>query len=130
MTSLGKEIAQGADEMVFQTANGVTSTSDTMKYHTDDINETVEPFVLDETPTGLSIERRCVKMGCSFHWMSGKLPFMITPEYEIVHLHVMDHSLSCGQEKAESQQTSSFQSMCYGPHGTHTKHHSKTRTGR
>ena len=29
-------------------------------------------------------------MGYSFHWICGKFPFMITPEKEIVHLHVKD----------------------------------------
>ena len=55
-----------------------------------ELKETVQPFVLDETPTVLSVGRRCMKMGYSFHWICGKLPFMIMPEKEIVHLHVKD----------------------------------------
>ena len=51
---------------------------------------TVEPHVLDETPTVLSIGRRCMKMGYAFHWMPGKLPFMVTPKQGFVHLQVKD----------------------------------------
>ena len=88
--SLGVDIVQDKDEIVFQTANGTTSTSDSIKYYVNELKETVQPFVVDETPTVLSIGRRCMKMGYSFRWMCGKLPFMITPEKEIVHLHVKD----------------------------------------
>ena len=38
----------------------------------------------------LSIGRRCMKIGYSFHWICGKLQFMKTPEKEMVHLHVKD----------------------------------------
>ena len=88
--SLGVDIVQDKDEIVFQTANGTTSTSDSIKYYVNELKETVQPFVLDETPTLLSIGRRCMKMGYSFHSICGKLVFMITPEQEIVHLHVKD----------------------------------------
>ena len=49
--------------------NGTTSTSDSIKDYVNELKETVQPFVLDETPTVLSIGRRCMKMGYSFHWM-------------------------------------------------------------
>ena len=71
--SLGVDIVKDADEIVFQTANGSTSTSDVAKIVVDELDETVEPHVLDETPTVLSIG----KMGYAFHWMPGKLPFMV-----------------------------------------------------
>ena len=54
--------------------------SDVVKIVVDELDETVEPNVLDETPTVLSIGRRCMKMGYAFHWMPGKLPFMVTPK--------------------------------------------------
>ena len=77
--SLGVDIVQGDDEIVFQTANGSTSTSDVAEIVVDELGETAKPFVLDETPAVLSIGRRCMKMGYAFHWMPGKLPFMVTP---------------------------------------------------
>ena len=86
--SLGVDIVQDKDDIVFQTANGTTSTSDSIKYYVNELKEAVQPSVLDETPTVLSTGRRCMKIGYSFHWICWKLPFMITHEKEIVHLHV------------------------------------------
>ena len=71
---------------MFQTANGSTSTSDVAEIVVDELDETVKPFVLDETPAVLSIGRRCMKTGYAFHWMPGKLPFMVG----FVHLQVKD----------------------------------------
>ena len=96
-------LIQDKDEIVFQTANGTTSTSDSIKYYVNELKETVQRFVLDEMPTVLSIGRRCMKMGYSFHWICGKLPFMITPEKEMVHLHVKDDiSYLVGDRNARS----------------------------
>ena len=78
------------DEIVFQTANGPTSTSDVAEIVVDELDETVKPHVLDETPAVLSIGRRCMKVGYAFHWMPGKLPFMVTPKQGFVHLQVKD----------------------------------------
>ena len=88
--SLGVDIVKDDDEIVFQTANGSTSTSDVAKIVVDELDETVEPHVLDETRTVLSTGRRCMKMGYAFHWMPGKLPFMVTPKQGFVHLQVKD----------------------------------------
>ena len=88
--SLGVDIVKDDDEIVFQTANGSTSTSDVAKIVVDELDETVEPHVLDETPTVLSIGRRCMKMGYAFHWTPGKLPFMVTAKQGFVHLQVKD----------------------------------------
>ena len=62
--------------------------TDVAKIVVDELDETVEPHVLDEAV--LSIGRRCMKMGYAFHWMPGKLPFMVTPKQEFVHLQVKD----------------------------------------
>ena len=88
--SLGVDIVQGDDEIMFQTANASTSTSDVAEIVVDELDENVKPFVLDETPTVLSIGRRCRKMGYAFHWMPGKLPFMVAPKQGFVHLQVKD----------------------------------------
>ena len=88
--SLGVDIIQGDDEIVFSTANGSTSTSDVAEIVVGELDETVKPHVLDETPTVLSIGRRCMKMGYAFHWTPGKLPFMVTPKQGFVHSQVKD----------------------------------------
>ena len=42
--------------------------SDVAEIVVDELDETVKPHVLDETPTVFSIGRRCMKMGYAFHW--------------------------------------------------------------
>ena len=54
--SLGVDIVQDKDEIVFQTANGTTSTSDCIKYYVNELKETVQPFVLDETRCYLLVD--------------------------------------------------------------------------
>ena len=46
--SLGVDLVKDDDEIVFQTANGSTSTSDVAKIVVDELGETVEPHVLDD----------------------------------------------------------------------------------
>ena len=43
--SLGVDIIQGDDEIVFQTANGSTSTSDVAEIVVNELDETVKPHV-------------------------------------------------------------------------------------
>ena len=52
---LGIDIRLGDGETVFQAASGTTLTSDTIEYYVDELKETVHPYVLEETPTVLSI---------------------------------------------------------------------------
>ena len=68
----------------------MTSTSDVAEIVVGELDETVKPHVLDETPAVLSIGRRRMKMGYAFHWTPGKLPFRVTPKQGFVHLQVKD----------------------------------------
>ena len=88
--SLGVDIVKDDDKIVFQTAKGSISMSDVAKIVVDELDETAEPHVLDETHTVLSVGRRCMKVGYAFHWMPGKLPFMVTPKQGFVYLQVKD----------------------------------------
>ena len=45
-----------------------------------EFDESVEPYVLPNTPSVLSIGRRCVQEGYHFVWLSGKHPYLITPK--------------------------------------------------
>ena len=53
----------------------------------------IRPFVLENAPDLISIGRRCLEMGYSFHWPSGsKSPFFVLPESDQrVHLQVVDY---------------------------------------
>ena len=45
---------------------------------------------LPNTPPSLSIGRRCVEHGLSFHWNAGQAPCMVRPDGVVVRLHVQD----------------------------------------
>eukprot|EP00435_Cladocopium_sp_Y103_P024953 s934_g6.t1 len=79
-------------EMVnFHTANGVTSTSQMTDLNFEVFDEPVKAHVLDDTPSVLSMGKRCMEQGFSFVWPSGKDPFMIDNDGYVVKMKVKDH---------------------------------------
>ena len=90
------------DEMVnFHTAHGVTSTSKMTDIKFDVFEESVKAHVLDDTPSVLSMVKRCLEQGFTFVWPSGKAPFMIDKNGLIIKMKVKDHIpyISLGQVK-------------------------------
>ena len=80
------------DETVnFHTANGVTSTSKMTDIQFDVFEEPVKAHVLDDTPSVLSMGKRCLEQGYTFIWPSGKDPFMIDSDGLIINMKVKDH---------------------------------------
>ena len=47
--------------------------------------------VLDDTPSVLSMGKRCLEQGFTFAWPSGKEPFMIDKDGLIIKMKVKDH---------------------------------------
>ena len=74
----------------FQTANGNTKGLDVVTMNIVEFDESVEPYVLLDTPSVLSIGRRCMQEGYRFVWLSGKHPYLITPSGKFVALAVED----------------------------------------
>ena len=74
----------------FQTANGNTKDMDVVTMNIVEFDESVEPYVLPDTPSVLSIGRRCMQEGYHFVWLSGKHPYLITPNGKLVALAVED----------------------------------------
>ena len=74
----------------FQTANGNTKGLDIVTMNIVEFDESVEPYVLPDTPSVLSIGRRCMQEGYHFVWLSGKHPYLITPSGKLVALAVED----------------------------------------
>ena len=44
------------------------------------LNKTSSAVVLENTPNVLSVGLRCMEYGYSFHWPSGQVPYLITPD--------------------------------------------------
>ena len=77
-----------------ETANGEILADKTIGLEFDAIGEQeIRPYVLEDAPDLISIGRRCLEMGYSFHWPSGsKSPFFVLPgSDQRVHLQVVDY---------------------------------------
>eukprot|EP00971_Amphidinium_carterae_P208356 4134138-Amphidinium_carterae.1 len=60
-----------------QTANGVMEASKRATEKVNTLRSTITPLLLDSTPDVLSVGRRCMTGGYSFHWESGMNPYFI-----------------------------------------------------
>ena len=80
------------DEVInFETANGVTSTSKITDIKFEVFEEPVQAHVLDDTPSVLSMGKRCLVQGFTFVWPSGKDPFMLDKNGMMIKMKVKDH---------------------------------------
>ena len=66
------------DPIMFHTANGSTATQTEAKIDLGTFDMTSQAYVLDDTPSVMSLGKRCMEEGYSFVWPSGKMPFMVT----------------------------------------------------
>ena len=73
-----------------QIANGNTKGVEVVTTNIVEFDESVEPYVLPDTPSVLSIGRRCMHEGYHFVWFSGKHPHLTTPSGKLVALAVED----------------------------------------
>ena len=65
------------DVVNFHTANGVTSTSKMTSIQFGVFNDPVQAHVLDDTPSVLSMGKRCLDQGYTFIWPAARDPFMV-----------------------------------------------------
>ena len=78
------------DPIMFHTANGSTATQTEAEIDLGTFDMTSHAYVLDDTPSVMSLGKRCMEEGYSFVWPSGKMPFMITKEGERIDLTIHD----------------------------------------
>ena len=90
-----QELTEELEQPVrLETATGEILADKTIGLEFEAIGEQeIRPFVLENAPDLISIGRRCLEMGYSFHWPSGsKSPFFVLPESnQRVHLQVVDY---------------------------------------
>ena len=72
----------------FQTANGVTDTDLVSNFQAESFKEPINAYVLRDTPSVLSIGKRCMNQNYGFVWPPGREPFMIDPEGKRISLFV------------------------------------------
>ena len=69
------------EEVLLDTANGTINADLVAHMRVSKIDETIEPFVLDQTPDVLNIWRRCMLHGYAFHWNPfDSRPFLVSPD--------------------------------------------------
>ena len=73
----------------FNTANGNTTSESAIKFNIEALSECVLVRILESTPGVLSKGMRCIRLGYSFHWISGKDPMFIRPDNVPVKLKVI-----------------------------------------
>ena len=84
----GLETLVSEEAISFQTANGVTNTDLISNFQTESFTEPINAHVLDDTPSVLSVGKRCMKQGYGFVWPPGDHPFMINPDGKRISLFV------------------------------------------
>ena len=79
------------DPIMFHTANDSTATQTEAEIDLGTFDEISQAYVLDDTPSVMSLGKRCMEEGYSFVWPSGKMPFMITKNGERIDLTIHDN---------------------------------------
>ena len=81
------------DDMVvnFHAANGVTSSTKRSDIKFEAFDEPAQAHILKDTPSVMSMGKRCIDLGYSFIWPSGKTPYMIDSNGDIIEMTVRDY---------------------------------------
>jgi len=90
VSECGFPLQRARQELTFNTANGNTTATSVTNIPCEELDGFICPHVLDSTPAVISVGRRCMKLGWSFHWPSYRNPYFIRPDGKLVELHVRD----------------------------------------
>ena len=75
----------------FHTANGVRSSTKRSDIKFEAFDEPAQAHILEDTPSVMSMGKRCVDPGYSFIWPSGKTPYMLDSNGNIIEMTVRDY---------------------------------------
>ena len=71
--------------------NGIVDADKVINFSVATMNDSIEAYVLDSTPTVMSIGKRCMTMGYHFVWKPYKKPYILTPKGKKILLEVIDN---------------------------------------
>ena len=91
----------------FHTANGVTSSTKRSDIKFEAFDEPAQAHILEDTPSVMPMGKRCVDLGYSFIWPSGKTPYMIDPNGDIIDMTVRDYIPYINIDQKKKKGTSS-----------------------
>ena len=75
-------------QVTFRIANGDAPSTHSSQIFIEELNEMIEPFILKDTPSVISVGGRAMGKGCPFLWIAGRNPYWITPEARVITLEV------------------------------------------
>ena len=75
----------------FITANGSTESNAVAEIDLNTLPGSITPYILEQTPSVLSVGTRCMDQGYSFVWPAGSSPFLVRPDGKAVVLKVDGH---------------------------------------
>ncbi len=86
--ALFDKILEEPNEAQFDTANGRISSKDRVEEFLDQLPGQVKPWLLESTPSALSLGKRSVQDGFDFVWKRFEQPFLVRPDGTISPLKV------------------------------------------
>ena len=94
---------QQCDEICFHTANGTTSTNTHATIDLGTFTKKPTAYVLKDTPSVMSLGKRCMDEGYSFIWPERRLPYLIAPNGRKIPLIVREYIpyISLGSPECE-----------------------------
>ena len=93
--------------MNFHTANGVTSSTKRSDIKFEAFDEPAQAHILEDTLSVMSMGKRCIDLGYSFIWPSGKTPYMIDSNGDIIEMTVRDYIPYINIDQKKKKGTSS-----------------------
>ena len=74
--------------ITFSTPNGRVLAHKTVPMYSKAMGGHMEPLLLSDTPPVLSVGRRCMEQGYSFHWEAYEAPYLVNPQGACIALSV------------------------------------------
>eukprot|EP00435_Cladocopium_sp_Y103_P049150 s608_g14.t1 len=82
---------QACEPITFHTANGSTSTRHQAKIDLGTFDKVAHAYILEDTPSVMSLGKRCMDEGYSCVWPSDQMPFLITKDGARIDLSLQDN---------------------------------------
>eukprot|EP00435_Cladocopium_sp_Y103_P034429 s953_g8.t2 len=79
------------EPITFHTANGSTSTNQQARIDIGTFDKAANAYILDDTPSVMSLGKRCMDEGYSFLWPSKQMPFLINKDGKRIDLSLHDN---------------------------------------
>ena len=84
-----RKLVSAYQELLLRTANGKTSTKGLARLKVDGITELIEAYVLENTPSLLSLGKRCMEHGYRFTWEPYQIPRLFDPKGREIKLELI-----------------------------------------